>query len=68
MSKRKVNRYLCIAGMIVFFALIVHDVVENSEYKIGNLATHISLFLAAAYFFYLNLKSERKMKDGDRKS
>lgn len=54
--------------MIVFFVLIVHDILGSNEYKIGNLATHVGLFLAAAYFFYLNLKNERKMKDGDRKS
>jgi len=68
MSKRHINRYLCIAGMIIFFVLIVHDFAENSEYKIGSLATHTGLFIAAVYFLYLNLKNERKMKDGDRKS
>lgn len=54
--------------MVISFALIVHDVVENSEYKIGNLASHVGLFLFGAFLFYLNLKNERKMKDGDRKS
>lgn len=68
MSKYK--KYM-IAGavmMVISLALIVHDVVERSEYKIGNVATHVGLFLIGAEFFYLNVKNERKMKDGDRKS
>lgn len=66
MSKQKLNRIGCGILMVISLGLIFHDVVEDSEYKFGNLATHVGLFLIAVLFLYLNIKNDQKMKKKSR--
>jgi len=68
MSKYKKYMIWSAVMMVMSIVLTVHNVVESSEYKIGTLAEDACLFIIAVFFFSLNLKNERKMKDGDRKS
>ena len=68
MSKYK--KYMLLSAVMIVMSIIltVHHVLESNEYKIGTLTEDAGLFITAVFFFYLNLKNERKMKDGDRKS
>jgi len=66
----KYKKYMIWSAVIMVMSIVltVHHVVESSEYKIGTLAEDAGLFIFAVFIFYLNLKNERKMKNGDRKS
>ena len=68
MSKHKKMMILCVFMIIGSLGLIGYDIVHKSEFIIGNILSHGSLFLVGVFLLYLNLKNERKMKDGDRKS
>gem|GEM_PF-4506000 len=55
MSKYKKIMIWSAVMMVGSLALIVHDVVKRSEFKIGNVATHVGLFLMGAEFLRLPL-------------
>lgn len=63
MTKHKWNKLFSIATMTVAFILIIAEYMGRSEYKNLNILSYVGLFFVGAYYFYLNRKHERKMKD-----
>jgi hypothetical protein len=65
-TRQKLNRILCILGLILSSILVVHDVLSPKEFWVGNVLTHGGMFISAAFFMYLNLKNARKETIEDR--
>ena len=63
MTKEKFNKIVYVLLMVVSLILIIHSLIEDSQYKIANLLTYVGLFLIGAYPLYLSLKNNRKKRN-----
>ncbi len=60
MRKDKIYKIIFIGGMIVSFILIIWDFTGDSKYKLGNIFSHIGVFVLIAYLFHLYTKNKRR--------
>ncbi len=59
MQRKKILKVSSVVMMISSLILIGWDFMEESKYKLENVLSHIGLFLAGAYFFYLYRRKNR---------
>jgi len=63
MQRKKILKVSSIVMMILSLILIGWDFMEESKYKLQNILSHIGLFLAGAYFFYLYRRKSRSERN-----